>query len=244
METCFATFPDNGNLFRPFFQAMETCFQLPRNFRDSQDSRFPLLPERKEQENRTCPHNSDGVELNQAMKSSFSFPTVLATAGGLVLVAAMLGLAANLFRHPPLPLAYDWSHHVETLAHEAGIPVVFLPEVKSIVAANADADAPVVLLDARAETEFAEAHLPGAISLPPEAIDARLPALPFASAPDAPIVTYCSGMDCDDALVLAQALANRAFSNVRLYSGGFAEWVEYGGATEPPAPASAEGVAP
>ena len=166
------------------------------------------------------------------MKTSTSFPAIIASAALLLFCALVLGLTFNLLRPSPLPWTYDWTHHVETLAHEAGIPVVFLPEVRELVNAAAGGESEVTILDARALEEYEAAHIPGALHLPPEEIDELLPSLPIAMTPDAPLLVYCSSLSCDDALTLALALSDRTFSNVRLYSGGFEEWLAYDNPTE------------
>ena len=53
-------------------------------------------------------------------------------------------------------------------------------------------DGEVVLVDVRPEYEFAEGHLPGALSLPLAELEARLEELPT----DATIVAYCRGPYC------------------------------------------------
>ena len=60
------------------------------------------------------------------MKTSASFPAIIANAALVLFCALALGLVFNLLRPSPLPWTYDWTHHVETRAHEAGIPVVFV----------------------------------------------------------------------------------------------------------------------
>lgn len=163
------------------------------------------------------------------MKTSASFPAIIANAALVLFCALALGLVFNLLRPSPLPWTYDWTHHVETRAHEAGIPVVFLPEVRELAA---DGSSGVTILDARGREDYDAAHIPGALHLPPEEIDDLLPSLPIALTPDAPLLVYCSSLSCDDALTLALALRERAFTNVRLYSGGFDEWVAYDSPTE------------
>jgi len=65
-----------------------------------------------------------------------------------------------------------------------------------------------ILADALAPMIYAHSHLPGAINLPPAAVDAlrctkRIPSL------ETEIVVYCANPDCDD---------------VRHYAGGKDEW--------------------
>ena len=78
----------------------------------------------------------------------------------------------------------------------------------------------VVLLDVRPSEEFEAGHIPGAISMPPDELEARSAELPR----DRMIVTYCRGEYClfaDDAVAL---LRERGFEACRL-EGGWPEWV-------------------
>jgi rhodanese-related sulfurtransferase len=84
-----------------------------------------------------------------------------------------------------------------------------------------------VLLDALAPMVFAHSHLPGAINMPPTAVDPtrlakRIPDL------GTEIVVYCSNSNCDDSVVTAQRLQALGYTNVRHYAGGKDEWRERG----------------
>jgi rhodanese-related sulfurtransferase len=84
-----------------------------------------------------------------------------------------------------------------------------------------------VLVDALAPMVYAHSHLPGAINLPPSAVDAlrcsrRIPD----SATE--IVVYCANPDCDDSVITAQKLEALGYTNVRHYAGGKDEWRERG----------------
>lgn len=77
----------------------------------------------------------------------------------------------------------------------------------------------IVLLDVRPEIEFESGHIPGAISVPPDQLPARLDELPR----DRPIVAYCRGDYClfaDEAVAL---LREHGFEAYRL-DGGWPEW--------------------
>lgn len=88
----------------------------------------------------------------------------------------------------------------------------------------------VLLLDVRPEAEYAAGHLPGAVSVPPDqldAVDELLPDIPD----DREIVAYCRGPYCvyaDDAVRHLIARGRRA---VRLRE-GFPEWRRQGGPIE------------
>ncbi len=76
-----------------------------------------------------------------------------------------------------------------------------------------------VILDVRPTVEYEEGHIPGAISIPPDELSARLDELPR----DRTIVAYCRGSYClfaDEAVVL---LRERGYQAYRL-EGGWPEW--------------------
>lgn len=75
------------------------------------------------------------------------------------------------------------------------------------------------LWDVRPSPEYAAGHLPGAVSVPPEEVPARVRALP----PGREVVAYCRGPYCafaDEAVRALRAAGHRA---ARL-EGGFPEW--------------------
>jgi rhodanese-related sulfurtransferase len=79
-------------------------------------------------------------------------------------------------------------------------------------------DAPVVL-DVRPAAEFAAGHVPGAISIPPPELEARLQRL----SPETDVVAYCRGPFCiyaDEAVRALQAAGWKA----RRLEDGFPEW--------------------
>lgn len=84
---------------------------------------------------------------------------------------------------------------------------------------------PPVLLEALGAAYFADAHLPGAVNMPPDQVDVLAPAL--IPDQDAPVVVYCSGT-CQNSEIAAQRLEELGYSDVRVYLGGKEDWVEHG----------------
>jgi rhodanese-related sulfurtransferase len=80
-----------------------------------------------------------------------------------------------------------------------------------------------VLMNALAPMVYAHSHLPGAINMPPSAVD---PTRLAKRVPDlaTEIVVYCSNPDCDDSVVTAKRLEALGYTNVRHYAGGKDEW--------------------
>jgi rhodanese-related sulfurtransferase len=144
----------------------------------------------------------------------------------LLLLAAGLGIAVNFLRPAAtrLPWVGDWKHHVETKAFRAGIPVAFLAGVR-----ERTEDPSTVIFDARIPEHYEAGHLPGARNLPVGEADQRLGAFASLLTPETPVLVYCGGSDCLDALELALKLREYGFQDLTLYPGGYAEWTEYGG---------------
>ncbi|MGZ4301740.1 MAG: rhodanese-like domain-containing protein [Gaiellaceae bacterium] len=84
-----------------------------------------------------------------------------------------------------------------------------------------------VLVDALAPMVYAHSHLPGAINLPPTAIDSYMVArrIPDRSTE---IVVYCSSPNCEDSIATGVRLQELGYTNVRHYSGGKNEWRDAG----------------
>ena len=156
-------------------------------------------------------------------------PRLLRDSAGLLVLAALLGASVNALRPRAsrLPWVGDWERHIEPLAFRAGIPVVFLLGMRDRLA-----DPATLVFDARGPAEYAAGHLPGALSLPVAYAEIRLAALVHRLTPSTPLVVYCGGGDCEDALDLARKLRELGFEDLTLYPGGFAEWTAYGGAVE------------
>lgn len=72
---------------------------------------------------------------------------------------------------------------------------------------------------------YADAHLPGALNIPPGHVDALAPVL----LPDmaASIVVYCTET-CTSSEAVARRLEELGYAAVAVYVGGKEEWVEHG----------------
>jgi rhodanese-related sulfurtransferase len=70
---------------------------------------------------------------------------------------------------------------------------------------------------------FADAHLPGAVNVPPDLTAQLAPLL----LPDktATVVTYCSDETCMNSSVLARRLRELGYTDVVRYPGGKQDWI-------------------
>jgi rhodanese-related sulfurtransferase len=84
----------------------------------------------------------------------------------------------------------------------------------------------VTLVDALPASYWAQQHLPGALNLVHDDVDALAAAL--LPDKDAAIVTYCSNVACGNSQAVANRLTALGYTNVRKYREGIQDWVEAG----------------
>ena len=87
-----------------------------------------------------------------------------------------------------------------------------------------------VVIDARGSFFYAEGHVPGALNISREGFRAdyqRFDARLRTHQADA-IAVYCSGADCHDAGLVADALASLGYEKLLVYREGWEEWSQSG----------------
>jgi rhodanese-related sulfurtransferase len=84
----------------------------------------------------------------------------------------------------------------------------------------------VTVVDALGGSYYAQQHLPGAIALTEDQVDAQAAAL--LPDKDAAIVVYCSNPSCGNSQAVAARLERRGYTAVRKYREGIQDWVEAG----------------
>jgi rhodanese-related sulfurtransferase len=159
---------------------------------------------------------------------------IIRDVGGVVLlaiVALAVGLAINHFSAAALPIVYRtpeqrFDAELTTMVSAppfkiAPAATVRLEEFHSAVESKS-----ALIFDARPSVFFDNGHVPGALNLARDdfARDYRKMAGVLQSAHDKPIIVYCSGGDCHDSRMVANALLSLGFTNVRVFTGGWEEW--------------------
>jgi rhodanese-related sulfurtransferase len=88
-----------------------------------------------------------------------------------------------------------------------------------------------LVVDVRIERTFKAGHIPGALNVPLDQIDARAAEILRLAAGRA-IVTYCSCLHEHTSAVAAQALTAAGARDVSALLGGYPSWVAHGGRVE------------
>ena len=87
-----------------------------------------------------------------------------------------------------------------------------------------------LLVDARFPFQYRKGRLPGAINVPFDTEDLETLMQPYDL--EAPMIVYCSNPECNAASVLATALSDLGFEHLRVYDGGWDEWLAFCGVVE------------
>jgi rhodanese-related sulfurtransferase len=91
----------------------------------------------------------------------------------------------------------------------------------------------VVLVDARSGEDYAAGHIPGAISVPADEIDALLASQTLPIPNDRDVVTYCARPDGGDAEYVGRLLDGAiGCPRVHVLSGGWSAWLDAGAPVE------------
>jgi rhodanese-related sulfurtransferase len=100
--------------------------------------------------------------------------------------------------------------------------IIARDELKGLI----DRGQPVTIVEALPEEYYREAHLPGALHLPHDQVDALAATL----LPDrtANIVVYCANLPCPNSVIAAERLSELGYVNVREYAEGKQDWLDAG----------------
>jgi rhodanese-related sulfurtransferase len=149
----------------------------------------------------------------------------------LVALSLMAGLVLNAFRAHPLPLFYvsadnRLKQEIQTLVRVSPIRANPGQDVRLVDVEQAIQNHNALIIDARPAIFYNLEHIPSSISLPRDQFQAAYAALaPLLSrAYDKPIIVYCSGRECQDSQMVADALCQLRYSHVHIFRGGWKEW--------------------
>ncbi len=102
------------------------------------------------------------------------------------------------------------------------ISTITRDELKAVL----EGPAKLVLVEALPAKYYLDKHLPGAINIPHDEVDALAASL--LPDKDAPIVVYCANGPCRNSGIAAARLTELGYTSVRDYHEGKADWIEAG----------------
>lgn len=131
----------------------------------------------------------------------------------IALTGAVLGLVANAVS--PRGIPYITPPKAKLQPQD----IVPLKEAQELWGSGA-----AIFLDARARADYTAGHIANAISLPVEEFDEYYPRVATTLTPDANVVAYCDGQECDLSHDLAKKLRELGYSHVRILVNGWTSW--------------------
>jgi rhodanese-related sulfurtransferase len=154
--------------------------------------------------------------------SSFEFPKIVYQALAIVILASLLGIGSNLIRRVRIPFI---SHKTDFVKEEKKGNAITLAEAKERFDNGTG-----FFVDARTGEEFLKGHILNAYSLPEEVFAERIDEvkITFPDSEEFAIIVYCGGEECDASTKLAEQLRQSGYANVRVFFGGWNEWVRAG----------------
>lgn len=83
-----------------------------------------------------------------------------------------------------------------------------------------------VLVEALPEKYYRDGHLPGALHVPHDRVEALAPTV--VPNKEAEVVVYCASETCQNSHIAARTLEDLGYVNVSVYAGGKKDWVNAG----------------
>jgi rhodanese-related sulfurtransferase len=147
----------------------------------------------------------------------------------ILIIAVLIGLSANSFRHARLPLVADWSLRAQLSSAPEGDSLLIAFEEAEVLFLDQGA----IFIDARPVEAFRMGHIEGARNLPWEDFELRFSEVMSDLPLDSIIITYCDGASCNLSKELASALLAKGYDRVRVLLDGWRLWQQFNLPTEP-----------
>lgn len=141
-------------------------------------------------------------------------------------ISAVLALMVNHFSPNGIPLKGQWEKSRGVISAKVLAKQIEINDpqrVRQMVEQKTR-----VILDARGREEYEQGHIPGALSFPLRELDEMFGVLARLVDRSAPILVYCSGVECEDSHTVAEYLTGFGYTDVKVYGGGFTQWEEMG----------------
>jgi rhodanese-related sulfurtransferase len=139
-------------------------------------------------------------------------------AGVLLAVSLVLALGFDAMRKDGIKVLRP---PADELVRQAGIVPVDRDTVKILMR-----DKNVLVVDARPDNAYVRGRIPGAINFPEEDFDQRIKAFKDSVPLDRPLLTYCSGVECQASELLSKELLKAGYKYIRWYQGGWYDWTQ------------------
>ena len=142
----------------------------------------------------------------------------------LITISVIISLALNVIRSNPVSIiAQDLKKidNIDELANSnepSGIVEIDIEIAKDLYEKG------TLFIDARAEENFNDGHIPGAICS--DELDVLIDKIYSFDNLEKAFVVYCSDDDCGSSEELSYQLYDQGFESIYLFKGGWKQWIE------------------
>lgn len=145
-------------------------------------------------------------------------------------ISVLCGFAVNAYSPKGIALFGNWDTSKGVVsAKSKSHGNYFFEEIEEIQTAKEIFDrGDSLFVDARHPDAYHEGHIPGAVSLPVGRFDEMIEGFGSRYPTSTPIITYCSGRECEDSHNLARLLFTEGYTNIRIFIDGYPGWEEMG----------------
>ena len=148
-------------------------------------------------------------------KRELNMRQALLEASILIVAAIVLGFAYTLATKQGF---FVKTQTVQTAATST-IEMISLSAVKELFYSNN-----ALFIDARHEFDYQAGHIRGAVNVALNKFDTHITRL-NKNSKDKLLVVYCDGAECNSSIELAVKLMDLGFTNVKVFFGGWQEWI-------------------
>jgi rhodanese-related sulfurtransferase len=141
----------------------------------------------------------------------------------VILLAGALALSVNHARENGITLFGNWSEDARFADNAGEGMVISLEQAVKLFENNR-----VLFIDARSTNQYRQSHIPGAVNIPWQDIDAYFMKITDSLNPEKIIVAYCDGETCDLSHELTRLLREIGFENAFVLVNGLTVWREAG----------------
>ena len=141
----------------------------------------------------------------------------------LIVLACLIAAGTNLWRTNGIPLVGDWSADARFSDAGGESLVIAIEQARQLFAQDE-----ALFVDARPESQYAQGHIRGALSLPWQDVDRYFVEIAVQLEEQKRIIAYCDGETCDLSHEVALFLKEMGFKNVRVLVNGLTVWQQAG----------------
>lgn len=165
------------------------------------------------------------------MRTRLNLSDILIKSLIVILIGSAIGLTFNAVSPRGIALIGNWSPQItsDSLVVPYGYEEDIDPPAISLDYAMMKFQSrKTIFLDARYPEDFKAGRIKGAINLPYEESEEYAPQVLPRLPKEEEIIAYCDGTECESSLLLARELRELGYKNIKVFFGGWQEWLKAG----------------